>query len=117
MDFQGKTFHLTYIIICGGKEWVINCEKREKPHLKHSTMNVEANPRFPVSHSVGFRWSLRSKKASVWILFRMLLPFGTSLAVQWLRLRPSNAGGAGSLPGRGTRILYAVWRGQKIKNN
>ena len=28
---------------------------------------------------------------------------GTSLAVQWLRLLVSNAGGAGSIPGQGTR--------------
>ena len=34
---------------------------------------------------------------------------GTPLVVQWLRLRASNAGGAGSVPGQGTP------RGQKIK--
>ena len=34
---------------------------------------------------------------------------GTSLAVQWLRLCASNAGGAGSIPGRGTRIPHATW--------
>ena len=28
---------------------------------------------------------------------------GTSLVVQWLRLRASNAGGLGSIPGQGTR--------------
>ena len=32
---------------------------------------------------------------------------GTSLVVQWLRLRASNAGGAGSIPGQGTKILPA----------
>ena len=37
--------------------------------------------------------------------------------VQWLRLCAFIAGGAGSIPGRGTRILHAVWRGQKIKKN
>ena len=40
---------------------------------------------------------------------------GTSLAVQWLRLRTSTAGGTGSIPGRGTKILHAVWHGQKEK--
>ena len=40
---------------------------------------------------------------------------GTSLAVQWLRLHPSNAGGAGSIPGWGTEIPHAAWCGQKIK--
>jgi len=32
----------------------------------------------------------------------------TSLVVQWLRLHASNAGDAGSIPGQGTKILYAV---------
>ena len=39
---------------------------------------------------------------------------GTSLAVQWLVLRASNAGGTGSIPGWGTRIPRAAWHGQKI---
>ena len=45
----------------------------------------------------------------------------TSVAVQWLRLRrpvvetsPSNAGSAGSIPGRGTKIPHA-W-GPKTQN-
>ena len=33
----------------------------------------------------------------------------TSLAVQWLRLRTSNAVGSDSIPGQGTRIPHAVW--------
>ena len=32
---------------------------------------------------------------------------GTSLAVQWLRLGASTAGGMGSIPGWGTKILHA----------
>ena len=32
---------------------------------------------------------------------------GTSLAVQWLRLHAPNAGGPGSMPGRGTRAHMA----------
>ena len=32
---------------------------------------------------------------------------GTSLAVQWLRLHLSNAGGVGSIPGRGAEIPNA----------
>ena len=38
---------------------------------------------------------------------------GTSLAVQWLRLRTSTAGGTGLIPGRGTKIPHAVRCGQK----
>jgi len=33
--------------------------------------------------------------------------FETSLAVQWLGLGASSAGDEGSIPGRGTRFLYA----------
>ena len=33
---------------------------------------------------------------------------GTSLVVQWLRLRASTAGGAGSIPGRGIKMLRAA---------
>ena len=32
---------------------------------------------------------------------------GTSLEVQWLRLRASNAGGVGLIPGQGTKIPHA----------
>ena len=44
------------------------------------------------------------------------LPLGTSLVVQWLGLRDSSAGDAGSIPGQGTKIPHALqgW-GQKNK--
>ena len=48
---------------------------------------------------------------------------GTSLAVQWLRLRASTAGGTGSIPDWGTKIPHAAQSGQKkniiacIQNN
>ena len=35
--------------------------------------------------------------------------------VQWLKLHASNAGGTGLIPGQGTKILYALWRGRKKK--
>ena len=40
---------------------------------------------------------------------------GTSLAVQWLGLCTSTAGGTGSIPGRGTKFSHAEQRGQKEK--
>ena len=40
---------------------------------------------------------------------------GTSLAVQWLGLCASTAGGTGSIPGQGTKIAHSAWRGQKKK--
>ena len=41
---------------------------------------------------------------------------GTSLAVQWLRLCASTAGGTGSIPGQRAKILHAVQCGQKNNN-
>ena len=40
---------------------------------------------------------------------------GTCLAVQWLRLCTSTAGGMGSVPDRGAKIPHAAWGGQKHK--
>ena len=40
---------------------------------------------------------------------------GNSLAVQWLGLRASTAGGTGLMPGWGTKILDAMLQGQKKK--
>ena len=41
---------------------------------------------------------------SLWtILIQKKNLSGTSLVVQWVRLRAPNAGGPGSIPGRGTR--------------
>ena len=41
---------------------------------------------------------------------KKMIDFGKFLAVQWLRLHSSNAGGVGSIPGRGTETPH----GQKI---
>ena len=38
---------------------------------------------------------------------------GTSLLVQCLRLHASTAGGTGSIPGQGTKILPATWQKKK----
>ena len=52
----------------------------------------------------------KKKKKKNWM-------FGASLAVQWLRLRASTAGGTGLIPGQGTKILHAMWHGQKKQKN
>ena len=41
---------------------------------------------------------------------------GTSLAVQWLRLCASNAGGMGSIPSQGTKIPHAAQQKKKKKH-
>ena len=43
--------------------------------------------------------------------------WGTSLAVQWLKLRTSTAGGMGSIPGQGTKISHAARCGQNKNKN
>ena len=58
-------------------------------------------------------WSLCSQEGDL-RLIRKTLP-GTSLAVQWLRLCASTAGGMGSIPGWGTKIPHAAQYGQKEK--
>ena len=40
---------------------------------------------------------------------------GTSLAVQWLRFRASNAEGTGSITGWGPKIPHAARRDQKLR--
>ena len=46
-----------------------------------------------------------------------LVPLGTSLVVQWLRLHASTAGAMGLIPGQGTKIPHAAEHSQKIKLN
>ena len=46
-------------------------------------------------------------------LFFLISKFWTSLAVQWLRLCDSDAGGAGLIPDPGTKIPHALRHGQK----
>ena len=44
-----------------------------------------------------------------------MIGWGSSLVVPWLRLYTSTAGGLCSISGQGTKILHALWYGQKIK--
>ena len=48
-------------------------------------------------------------------LLTIKMGMGTSLAVQWLRLYASTAESPGLSPGRGTKILQAMNRGKKNK--
>ena len=62
---------------------------------------------FPVSGSEAqtLTQAVRRKK--------MKFPW-TSLAVQWLRICASNAGGTGSIPGQETKIPHPMPYGQKL---
>ena len=59
--------------------------------------------------------SLVKNENAAFIIQKLLRISGTSLAVQWLRLRASTAGAMGSISGRGSKIPRAPRRGQKIK--
>ena len=48
-------------------------------------------------------WPLENK-----ILLSKYSSYGTFLAVQWLGLWASTAGGAGSIPGQGTKIPHTM---------
>ena len=62
-------------------------------------------------HSISCQASLRQH------IQHLKLAFWTSLAVQWLGLCVSTAGGLGSIPGRGTKIPHAraTWPKKKRK--
>ena len=59
------------------------------------------------------KWNTSTMAAST--LWFLRSTWGTSPEVQWLRLQTSNAGGAGLILGRGTKIPHAGWRGEKEK--
>ena len=50
----------------------------------------------------------------IWCLFKMNW-LGNSLAVQWLELQASTAGGMGSIPGLRTKIPQAAQCAQKTE--
>ena len=56
--------------------------------------------------------SIKKKKN---LLFILKIIIGTSLAVHWLRLQTSTAGGMGSILGLGIKIPHATRHGQKKK--
>ena len=49
-----------------------------------------------------------------WILLQIIVDIGNSLAVQWIGLHASTAGGTGSIPGGGTKIPHAAGHGPKF---
>ena len=80
-----------------GGAWCV-WNSRKNPQLPASSQHQRGPPGGTTSHLI------RIKNVS-----------GTSLGVQWLRLHTSAAGGAGSIRGRGTKILHALKHGQKKK--
>ena len=63
---------------------------------------------------------IRPRDSTDWVIMEViqknwLKEVGTFLAVQWLKLHTSHAGGTGSIPGWGTKISYAMQQGKKKK--
>ena len=81
-------------------------KNKQKTHVytTHRHTNTHIQGQFPHFFSKASLWETASQNNS---------PQGTSLAVQWLRLHPSTAGGTGSIPGWGTKIPQASQRDQK----
>lgn len=48
-------------------------------------------------------------------IIRVVKRTGISLLVQWLEFQTSTAGGMGSVPGWGSKILLSLWCRQKNK--
>ena len=51
---------------------------------------------------------LKATSAWIFFIFRLVLSWGTSLVIQWLRLHTFTTGGVGSIPGRGTKSPHAA---------
>ena len=79
----------------------------QRTEFPKATCGVAKEKEKKKKHTMDVRTSLITN------LFLKCIPT-TCLAVQWLRLRASNAGAVGSIPGRGTKIPRAAWCGRKI---
>ena len=100
-----------------------------KQELNACWMNKYINGRMKKKPSLILRLSVQPhvhlcqiNTPSVWLLTHVSLiveksPMGTSLAVQWLRLHASTAGGTGLISGLGTEIPHAEWSGQNKQTN
>ena len=56
------------------------------------------------------------RELTLWLFFPFKhMSHGTSLLAQWLRRCVSNTKGVGSIPGRGTKILYVTHSQKKKK--
>ena len=112
-------------------QWQQQQEEKEKQGPSLSSSPAASCARLPLfrcskgksalSNTWDTSWRLRNERtsANVWIKgsFRNQILVGTSLAVQWLRLSTSIAGGAGLIPGQGTKIPHAARCGRKKKNH
>ena len=89
--------------------------------MRGEERTVRMIPRFLVCLPWRMEWPFsRGKwpgKDRIWPEENQQFCLGTSLTVQWLRLHASNAGTAGSNPGRATKIPHAAWRGQIKQRN
>ena len=68
----------------------------QKIFSKHSTLISD----FLKISKFGIEENYINLKANIILNRHKIIPIGTSLVVQWLRLHASNAGGTGSIPGQ-----------------
>ena len=66
------------------------------------------------SHLLSFYQALQDQQVGLTQATSKLLPLGTFLVVQWLRLPTSTGGALGSVPYQGTKTSHAMRHCQKI---
>lgn len=121
-----------------------NCEQSETRAIRgYRTTTLEKGKRKEVpdeagrrklrnKYSAGKRMRDKNSNADIWLQdvgpFSQMLPpwdlwlwckkvlIGTSMAVQWLGLYASTAGGTGLIPGQGTKILWVRCKKKKKRN-
>ena len=89
-----------------GSEGANSMHVKKEVVLRNGAGGQRGPLQFVISHHLTSRKRRKFKNAF----------FGTSLVIQWFSFSTSIAGGAGSIPGWGTKIPHAVWCSQKIKN-
>ena len=97
--------------------WLCDCERDWACVCRGLVMSVRAH--WPLKNTTPPPLNCRRSQQGVTLCLKVLrfwnqkILFRTSLAVQWLRLCASTAGGAGLIPARGTKISHAAQRDQK----
>ena len=103
-----KNLVLLWLVLFVGSNMTFECGAQLLKHVWFfGTPCLKLPLTFPVTG--------RKIIGSFWPLLLLYKNYtGTSLAVQWLRLCASSAGGMCSIPGRGATIPRATWYDQKV---
>ena len=113
LDLRGPTFTHTISILL----WITPTHAQFFGSVNQITQLMTGSLSLDHINISWHGWSIQSSPVgSQELLFKSKI-VGTSLAVQWLSLRTSTAGGTGSIPSWGTKIPRVVQCGQKKKKS